>query len=161
MAENEITVDQANAIETQEWIQSLDEVLDRSGSSRVSELFRDLSSFAQQKGARLPFTANTPYINTIPASEQPAYPGDLELEYRISSIIRWNAMAMVVKANRSEEGIGGHIASYASSATRSMRLVSIISSVGRQMTIRVIYLFSGACVARCLFARFSGGALAG
>jgi pyruvate dehydrogenase E1 component len=117
MAENEITVDQANAIETQEWIQSLDEVLDRSGSSRVSELFRDLSSFAQQKGARLPFTANTPYINTIPASEQPAYPGDLELEYRISSIIRWNAMAMVVKANRSEEGIGGHIASYASSAT--------------------------------------------
>jgi len=117
MAEDEMTPDQANAVETQEWIQSLDEVLDRAGSSRVFELFRDLSSFAQQKGARLPFTANTPYINTIPASEQAAYPGDLELEYRISSIIRWNAMAMVVKANRSEEGIGGHIASYASSAT--------------------------------------------
>ncbi len=117
MAEADITLEQANAIETQEWIQSLDEVLDRAGSSRVFEIFRDLSSFAQQKGAKLPFTANTPYINTIPASEQPAYPGDLELEYRISSIIRWNAMAMVVKANRSEEGIGGHIASYASSAT--------------------------------------------
>ncbi|MFU8780961.1 MAG: pyruvate dehydrogenase (acetyl-transferring), homodimeric type, partial [Kiritimatiellia bacterium] len=117
MAEKEITAEQANAVETQEWIQSLDEVLDRAGSPRVSELFRDLSSFAQQKGARLPFTANTPYINTIPASEQAPYPGDLELEYRIGSIIRWNAMAMVVKANRSEEGIGGHIASYASSAT--------------------------------------------
>ncbi len=117
MVEKDMMQEQANAIETQEWIQSLDEVLDRAGSPRVSELFKDLSAFAQQKGARLPFTANTPYINTIPASEQPAYPGDLELEYRISSIIRWNAMAMVVKANRSEEGIGGHIASYASSAT--------------------------------------------
>ena len=105
------------AIETQEWIQSLDEVLDRAGPGRVGELFQQLSGFAQLQGVRLPFTANTPYINTIPASAQPPYPGDLELEYRISSIIRWNAMAMVVKANRQEEGIGGHIASYASSAT--------------------------------------------
>ncbi len=105
------------SIETQEWIESLDEVLDRAGPDRMRELFRDLSSYAQQKGVRLPFTANTPYINTIPASEQPPYPGNTELEYRISSIIRWNAMAMVVKANRFEEGIGGHIASYASSAT--------------------------------------------
>ncbi len=115
--EQETLSDQVAAIETQEWIQSLDEVLDRSGPERMFALFRDLSSFAQQKGVELPFTANTPYINTIPASAQEAYPGDLEQEYRISSIIRWNAMAMVVKANRSEEGIGGHIASYASSAT--------------------------------------------
>ena len=107
----------ASAIETQEWIQSLDEVLDRSGPDRMCELFQQLSGFAQLKGVRLPFTANTPYINTIPPTEQPPYPGDLELEYRIGSIIRWNAMAMVVKANRSEEGIGGHIASYASAAT--------------------------------------------
>lgn len=115
-SDKETDVDVA-AIETQEWLQSLDEVLDRAGTDRVCELFHELSLFAQQKGVKLPFTAHTPYINTIPASEQPPYPGDLELEYRISSIIRWNAMAMVVKANRSEEGIGGHIASYASSAT--------------------------------------------
>ncbi len=107
----------ASAIETQEWLQSLDEVLDRAGPARLCELFQQLSGFAQLKGVRLPFTANTPYINTIPPAEQPPYPGDLELEYRISSIIRWNAMAMVVKANRAEEGIGGHIASYASAAT--------------------------------------------
>jgi len=106
-----------SASETQEWLQSLDEVLDRAGPERVCELFRQLSGFAQMKGVRLPFTANTPYLNTIPPTEQPPYPGDLELEYRISSIIRWNAMAMVVKANRAEEGIGGHIATYASMAT--------------------------------------------
>ena len=105
------------AVETQEWLQSLDEVLARSGPERVCELFQQLSGFAQMRGVRLPFTANTPYINTIPLLEQPPYPGDLELEYRIGSIIRWNAMAMVVKANRAEEGIGGHIATYASIAT--------------------------------------------
>ena len=105
------------AVETQEWLQSLDEVLERSGPERVCELFQQLSGFAQMRGVRLPFTANTPYLNTIPPLEQPPYPGDLELEYRISSIIRWNAMAMVVKANRAEEGIGGHIATYASIAT--------------------------------------------
>ncbi|MBT3194443.1 MAG: pyruvate dehydrogenase (acetyl-transferring), homodimeric type, partial [Verrucomicrobia bacterium] len=105
------------AIETREWIESLDEVLGRKGEDRVCELFQQLSGFAQLKGIKLPFAANTPYINSIPATEQPPYPGDLDLEYRISSIIRWNAMAMVVKANRSEEGIGGHIASYASAAT--------------------------------------------
>ena len=105
------------SIETREWIDSLDEVLEREGPARVCELFQQLSSFAQREGVRLPFTANTPYINTIPASEQPRYPGNRELENRIKSIIRWNAMAMVVRANRSEEGIGGHIASYASAAT--------------------------------------------
>lgn len=109
--------DKMSELETQDWIQSLDEVLDRAGPTRVRELFQQLSGFAQMKGVRLPYTATTPYINTIPATEQPPYPGDLELEYRISSIIRWNAMAMVVKANRQEEGIGGHIATYASAAT--------------------------------------------
>lgn len=92
-------------------------MLNRAGPDRVCELFQQLSGHAQLKGIRLPFTANTSYINTIPAKEQPPYPGDLELEYRIGSIIRWNAMAMVVRANRAEEGIGGHIATYASIAT--------------------------------------------
>ena len=105
------------ALETREWIESLDEVFARQGESRVCELFQQLSGFAQLKGIKLPFTANTPYINSIPASQQPRYPGNRELENRIKSIIRWNAMAMVVRANRSEDGIGGHIASYASSAT--------------------------------------------
>jgi pyruvate dehydrogenase E1 component len=113
---NESEADLA-ALETREWIESLDEVLGRQGESRVRELFQQLSGFAQLKGVKLPFTANTPYINSIPASQQPRYPGNRELENRIKSIIRWNAMAMVVRANRSEEGIGGHIASYASSAT--------------------------------------------
>ncbi len=117
MAEARHAAQEADLVETREWIESLDEVLARSGPERVKELFRELSNHAQRRGVRVPYTANTPYINTIPAREQPPYPGNLELEQRISSIIRWNAMAMVVKANREEEGIGGHIASYASSST--------------------------------------------
>ncbi len=105
------------AQETREWVDSLREVLEREGPERVRELFGDLSIFAQTQGVKVPFTANTPYINTIPASEQPPYPGNVELERRIGALTRWNAMAMVVRANREEDGIGGHIASYASSAT--------------------------------------------
>jgi len=104
-------------IEMREWLDSLDEVLDRAGPERVQEIFSELTLHAHQLGLRLPFTANTPYINSIPTSEQPAYPGNRHLEERIESFIRWNAMAMVVRANREEKGIGGHIASYASSAT--------------------------------------------
>ena len=107
----------ADAIESREWIESLDEVLERRGGQRVCDQLRELSVRAYSKGVQVPFTANTPYINTIPASEQPVYPGNHDLETRISNIIRWNAMAMVVRANRKEEGIGGHISSYASSAT--------------------------------------------
>ena len=117
MPEPKHTEHEADLVETREWLESLDEVLARSGPERAKELFRELSSHAHSRGIRIPYTANTPYINTIPREEQPPYPGNLELEQRISSIIRWNAMAMVVKANREEEGIGGHIASYASSST--------------------------------------------
>ena len=106
----------AQALETREWLESMAEVLEREGPQRVADLFAALSSFAHSKGVRLPFTANTPYINTIPHWQQPPYPGNEELERRIRSIARWNAMAMVVRANREEEGIGGHIASYASAA---------------------------------------------
>jgi len=107
----------SSALETQEWMLSLDEVLDRAGPERIRELLQQLSSYARLKGVRLPVTVKTPYINTIPVAEQPPYPGDLELEGRISNTLRWNAMAMVVKANRAEEGTGGHIATYASMAT--------------------------------------------
>ncbi len=105
------------AFENREWLASLDYVLQSQGPDRVQELLRRLHVRACQHGVAAPFTANTPYINTIPAAEQPPYPGSREIERRIKSIIRWNAMAMVVRANREESGIGGHISSYASSAT--------------------------------------------
>ncbi|MBN1270493.1 MAG: pyruvate dehydrogenase (acetyl-transferring), homodimeric type [Kiritimatiellae bacterium] len=105
------------AIEIKEWLESLDDVLKASGSASVRRLLQELSDHAQEAGVHLSFTANTPYINTIPRSQQPPYPGNREMERRIKSIIRWNAMAMVVRANREEEGIGGHISTYASAAT--------------------------------------------
>lgn len=115
MAEPDDTA--AESLEIKEWLESLQEVLDRSGPERVRTILRELSLYANRSGVRIPFTANTPYINTIPVSEQPPYPGLLQIEESIQSIIRWNAMAMVVRANREEEGIGGHISTYASAAT--------------------------------------------
>lgn len=102
--------------ENREWIESLDYVLKTSGPERVSQLIKILQIHAQKKGVRLHFTANTPYINTIPVEMQPSYPGDRMIERKIKSLIRWNAMAMVVRANRLEEGIGGHISTFASAA---------------------------------------------
>jgi len=104
-------------VEIREWIESLDYVIEAEGPERAQEILRRLQVRAQQLGVQTPFTANTPYINTIPASQQPPYPGSREIERRIKSIIRWNAMAMVVRANREEPGIGGHISTYASAAT--------------------------------------------
>jgi pyruvate dehydrogenase E1 component len=85
--------------------------------SRAADLLEKLRDHTLSKGIHWPFSAGTPYINTIPVEKQPLYPGDRKLERRIKSIIRWNAMAMVVRANREEEGIGGHISTYASAAT--------------------------------------------
>ncbi|MBM4130223.1 pyruvate dehydrogenase (acetyl-transferring), homodimeric type, partial [bacterium] len=104
-------------IENAAWRESLDYVLREQGPDRVRQLLRVLQTRAQERGVSIPFTANTPYINTIPAAQQPIYPGNRELERRIKSIIRWNAMAMVVRANRERPGIGGHISTYASAAT--------------------------------------------
>ncbi|MDZ4198941.1 MAG: pyruvate dehydrogenase (acetyl-transferring), homodimeric type, partial [Kiritimatiellia bacterium] len=109
--------DDQDVEETRDWISSLDELLLRAGPERVNRILRELQVHAHQKGVRIPFTANTPYMNSIPAAEQPPYPGNREIERRIKSLIRWNAMAMVVRANREEEGIGGHISTYASAAT--------------------------------------------
>ncbi|MFT7488493.1 MAG: pyruvate dehydrogenase E1 component, partial [Candidatus Promineifilaceae bacterium] len=106
-----------DAIETREWLESLDEVLARSGRERVKDLLRDLSVHAHTKDVRLPFTANTPYINTIPFEDQPPYPGNRDIERQIKNAVRWNAMAMVVRANRESAGIGGHISTYSSAAT--------------------------------------------
>ena len=104
-------------IENREWLESLDYVYANQGPDRVVSLLGRLQLSAQAKGIQLPFTANTPYINTIPLEDQPVFPGNRDIERRIKSIIRWNAMAMVVRANRRHEGLGGHISTYASSAT--------------------------------------------
>ncbi len=104
-------------LETKEWLYSLDYVLEHGGPERVTELLQQLQIRAHKAGIEIPFTANTPYINTIPREKQPPFPGNREIERRIKSMIRWNAMAMVVKANKMESGIGGHISTYASAAT--------------------------------------------
>jgi pyruvate dehydrogenase E1 component len=103
--------------ENREWIESLDYVQATYGSQRVQELLRLLQMRAQELGARLDFTFHTPYINTISPEQQSPFPGSREIERRIKSINRWNAMAMVVRANRQSSGIGGHISTYASAAT--------------------------------------------
>lgn len=104
-------------IELREWLESLDYVLASGGAERVHEILARLEEHAYRYGVRIPFTAQTPYVNTIPPEEEPEYPGDLKLERRIRNLIRWNAMAMVVRANKLSDGIGGHISTYASAAT--------------------------------------------
>ena len=103
-------------VENTEWRESLDYVLNEQGPERVRQLLRLLQTRAQERGVSIPFTANTPYINTIPRDQQPVYPGDRGLERRLKSIVRWNAMAMVVRANKERPGIGGHISTFASAA---------------------------------------------
>jgi len=104
-------------VEIQEWLESLDSVLESSGTDVAREILERLRAHATVSGIDLPFTANTPYANTIPARLEPLFPGDQQLERRIKSLIRWNALAMVVRANRMEHNIGGHISTYASAAT--------------------------------------------
>src|ERR1700758_1279026 len=104
-------------VEIQEWLESLDSVLESSGPEVAAEILERLRAHATVNGIDLPFTANTPYANTIPVRLEPLFPGDQELERRIKSLIRWNALAMVVRANREEHNIGGHISTYASAAT--------------------------------------------
>jgi pyruvate dehydrogenase E1 component len=103
--------------ETQEWIESLDSVLEREGPERAHFLLEKLIDKARRSGAYLPFTPNTAYVNTIPVSAQRPIPGDQAIEHSIRSVIRWNAAAIVVHANRKSSELGGHIASFASAAT--------------------------------------------
>ena len=104
-------------IETNEWLESLDYVLEHKGPERAQELLAALDEAAHRNGVELPFTATTPYVNTIPADKQTPFPGNRELERRIKSFVRWNAMAMVTRANRDKAKPGGHISTFASSAT--------------------------------------------
>ena len=103
--------------ETQEWIESIEDALEEHGYERTRFLLEKLIDYAQTKGARLPFNTSTPYINTILPSQESSYPGNRDIERKIKSIVRWNAMAMVTKANKNTPGIGGHISTYASAAT--------------------------------------------
>ncbi|MCC7009255.1 MAG: pyruvate dehydrogenase (acetyl-transferring), homodimeric type [Acidobacteria bacterium] len=105
------------AIETREWLESLDYVVHEGDKTRVIRLLDALTARARSSGVRPPFSATTPYVNTIAPSEQVPVPGDRVLERRIKSLVRWNALAMVVRANRESDGIGGHISTYASAAT--------------------------------------------
>ncbi len=103
--------------ETAEWLNSLDYVIASGGPRRAEYLLDRLKERAFQRGVRYAGAATTPYVNTIPVEQQPEYPGDREVERRLKHAIRWNAMAMVVRANHLSPGIGGHISTYASAAT--------------------------------------------
>jgi pyruvate dehydrogenase E1 component len=107
----------ADPTETREWLDSLRYVLNSRGEERAAYLLHAIEQEAYRLGVSIPFSATTPYINTIPVDKQPLFPGDREVERRIKSMIRWNAMAMVVRANREDKSIGGHISTFASSAT--------------------------------------------
>jgi pyruvate dehydrogenase E1 component len=103
--------------ETQEWLESIDSVLKTHGPERAHFILERLIDYTRRSGAYLPFKPNTAYVNTIPTGREPEYPGNRALERRIEAYIRWNAMAMVVQANRVSSEYGGHLSSYASSAT--------------------------------------------
>ncbi|TVS18518.1 MAG: pyruvate dehydrogenase (acetyl-transferring), homodimeric type [Gammaproteobacteria bacterium] len=110
-------VEDTDPIETREWLDALESVLEFQGTARANVLLERLSARMTETGARLPYTITTPYRNTIPPTREARMPGDLFMERRIRSLIRWNALAMVMRANQEDPGIGGHIASFASSAT--------------------------------------------
>jgi pyruvate dehydrogenase E1 component len=109
--------DDLNPQETSEWLEALDEIIDEAGPDRASYLLERLMERAANLSVQVPLRWNTPYINTIPPEEEVAYPGDRAIERRIKSLIRWNATAMVVRANKYDPNIGGHLATYASAAT--------------------------------------------
>ena len=112
---NDVLANDHDPKETKEWLESLKAVLDHDGAERAHQLLERMVELTRRAGGNLPFQPTTEYINTIPAENEPAMAGDAAMEWRIRSIIRWNAMAMVVRANRKPGELGGHIASFASS----------------------------------------------
>ncbi len=114
---NELLQTDPDPTETREWVESIKAVIDHDGAPRAHQLLAGMVELTRRAGAHLPFAPTTDYINTIPAGQEAKSPGDAAMEWRIRSIIRWNAMAMVVRANRKPGDLGGHIATFASSAT--------------------------------------------
>jgi pyruvate dehydrogenase E1 component len=104
-------------VETREWLDALESVLAFEGTDRARFLLGELATEGRRRGAPAPYSATTPYLNTIPVDQQPAYPGDLATEHQVRSLNRWNALAMVLRANKESSELGGHIASFQSSAT--------------------------------------------
>jgi pyruvate dehydrogenase E1 component len=104
-------------VETREWLDALDSVLAFEGTERARFLLGELATEGRRRGAPAPYSATTPYLNTIPVDQQPAYPGDLATEWNVRSLNRWNGLAMVLRANKESSELGGHIASFQSSAT--------------------------------------------
>jgi pyruvate dehydrogenase E1 component len=107
----------ADPQETSEWLEALQAVIAHEGPERAHYLLEQLIALGHETGINMPYSANTEYINTIPADQQPVTPGDYEMEQKIRDYARWNAMVMVLRANKDDSGLGGHIASYASAAT--------------------------------------------
>jgi len=103
--------------ETREWLDALDGVIEEEGRGRASELVQATVEHAALRGVRTPAAQTTPYVNTIPVEAQPHFPGDLTVEERLRHYTRWNAMAMVVRANKDGGDLGGHVASFSSAAT--------------------------------------------
>jgi pyruvate dehydrogenase E1 component len=104
-------------VETSEWRDAFDSVLEFEGADRAGFLLEELIGEARRNGAPVPYSANTPYLNTIPPGKEPPHPGDREIEHVIRSLIRWNAVAIVLRANKESSELGGHIASFQSAAT--------------------------------------------
>jgi len=103
--------------ETLEWIEAFESVLAFEGPDRASALLDELFRYARRSGTRVPFHATTPYLNTIPSDRQAVHPGDRAMEHSIRSAIRWNAIALILRANKESSELGGHIASFQSAAT--------------------------------------------
>lgn len=114
---NNLEATQLEQIEIKEWLDSLEYIIRQQGADVASRLLMHVYARASERGVALPFETRPPYINSISVKNQPRYPGNREIERRIKSIVRWNAMSMVVSANRYTSGIGGHISTYASAAT--------------------------------------------
>jgi len=117
MSAPQLASSDADPQETREWLEALEAVIAREGPGRAHFLLEQLIALGHQTGINMPYSANTEYINTIPPDQQPVTPGDYEMEQKIRDYARWNAMVMVLRANKDDSGLGGHIASYASAAT--------------------------------------------
>jgi len=114
---NSLVATDPDAEETQEWLEALEAVIDREGPERAHFLIEQLVDLSRRSGINLPYKATTAYINTIPPDQEPTAPGDYAMENRARSFVRWNALAMVLRANQDDAHLGGHIASFASAAT--------------------------------------------
>jgi len=117
MAAPQLASSDADPQETREWLDALEAVIAQEGPERAHFLLEQLIALGHQTGINMPYSANTEYTNTIPADQQPVTPGDYEMEQKIRDYARWNALVMVLRANKDDSGLGGHIASYASAAT--------------------------------------------